>query len=426
MEIKEIKEQLEGLKTDLLAKMADTTKAEVTAQLTEIKSKLDEVEGKVTTAKDDEIKSLKSTIDKLTSDLEATVKGLEIVNARVKSVKQVAVKTPASFQEQLATAMDEKHDEIQKFIRKESKRVEMEIKAVADVSTANVTGGTVYGAIYKPGIIENPNQINHIRTFIRPVAAGPGTDYYFMRENGAGEGAPAFVAEKKAASASNVGTGLKPQFDIDLVEASVPFQILAGYMVASRKSLNNIPAFQNFLNTRIPEKLLDVEDAGILYGTGTSPEIKGILVSGNYVASTSTATKLSEKIIDDIALLEDTYKRAAAGVWMRPVDYWSFWKEKATGGSEEYNLPGCVVWVGSQLYIGGVPVYKTTALNSGDYFVGAAMGADLLVQESMRIEFFEQDGTNVRTNQVTIRVEETIALPVYGDDYFVLGSTSGS
>jgi hypothetical protein len=51
------------------------------------------------------------------------------------------------------------------------------------------------------------------------------------------------------------------------------------------------------------------------------------------------------------------------------------------------------------------------------------LGAELLVQEAMALQFFEQDGTNVRTNQVTLRVEETIALPVYGSDYFIKGSS---
>ena len=79
------------------------------------------------------------------------------------------------------------------------------------------------------------------------------------------------------------------------------------------------------------------------------------------------------------------------------------------------------MFVGGQLYIGGVPVIKTTALTSGDYLIGAAMGAEILQQEGMRLEFFEQDGTNVRTNQVTIRIEGTEALPIYGTNFFVKG-----
>jgi hypothetical protein len=40
----------------------------------------------------------------------------------------------------------------------------------------------------------------------------------------------------------------------------------------------------------------------------------------------------------------------------------------------------------------------------------------------MRIEIFEQDGTNVRENKITVRIEETVALPVYGSNYFIGGA----
>jgi hypothetical protein len=110
---------------------------------------------------------------------------------------------------------------------------------------------------------------------------------------------------------------------------------------------------------------------------------------------------------------------------MRPADYMSFFKNKASG-SGEYDLPQNVIFEGGVLYISGIPVRKTHALLANQYVVADTSGADLIVQEAMRIEFFEQDGTNVRTNQVTVRIEETIALPVYGGNYFVLGSSAAA
>ena len=75
----------------------------------------------------------------------------------------------------------------------------------------------------------------------------------------------------------------------------------------------------------------------------------------------------------------------------------------------------------------GVPVFKTTALTSGDYFIEAAMGTDLLVQENIRLEFFNQHASLAATNQILVRVEETVALPTYGASYRVLGAVpSGS
>jgi HK97 family phage major capsid protein len=236
-----------------------------------------------------------------------------------------------------------------------------------------------------------------------------------MRENGVGEGAIAPVAEG----------ALKSQFDLDLVEATVQVETIAGWMRVTRKAMNNIPGFASYLSARLPEKFQNVLDSQILYGDGTTPDIKGILTSGNFVASNSTLdTPLIEKLITDIGVLEDSYERNATGIVLRPIDYYNFFKNKSTG-SGEYDLPMGVTFVGNQMFLFGIPVYASTAITSPDYIVGDwAMGAQLLTQEGMRIEFFEQDGTNVRENKVTVRIEGNYALPVYGPDYFIKGTTA--
>ena len=244
---------------------------------------------------------------------------------------------------------------------------------------------------------------------------GPGNTYTYMRENGLGEGLIAPTAEGV----------IKPQFDYDLVENTVQVETIAGWMRVTRKAMANIPGFISFLQSRIPERFKKVLDNQILYGNGTSPNLKGILTAGNFVASTAVLnTFLAEKITTDIAVLEDTYDRSASAVLLRPIDLATFYNNKATG-SGVYDLPENVVWQGNQLFISGVPVYASTAPNAPDYVVGDfQMGAQLLTQNGMRIEFFEQDGTNVRENKVTVRVEGDYALPVYGSDYFIKGTTA--
>jgi HK97 family phage major capsid protein len=330
---------------------------------------------------------------------------------------------PRLFKDVLNEAIEKHTDDIVKMSKGDKTvkhiSIPIDIKAVGDITVGNVTGGTVYGSVYRPGIIELPKRKVHLRNVLPGGNIGPGTDFYFMRQNGTGEGSIAFTAE----------TGTKPQFDDDLVEASVKIETLAGWQRITRKAMNNVPGFMQFLNSRMVEKLLKAEDAGILYGDGVSPNIKGILTSGNFTASTSTATILAEKIIDDIAALEDTYEREANIIMLRPQHYYGFFKNKAAG-SGEYDLPQNVVITNGQLYISGILAVPTTALNintaptpdDADYVVGDVNGAAFLVQESMRIEIFEQDGTNVRENKITVRIEETCALPVYGSNYFIKGT----
>lgn len=366
----------------------------------------------------DEIKAAKEA---LTAEFKSQIKAVQDhadkLDARLQ--ERVTITTPEaaqkSFDQVIHEALIENTDNLAKFERKETKNLVIELKAVGDMSTANVTGGNRYGQVYAPEIHMNPNRKVHMSDILPGGNIGPGNSFTFMRENGVGEGNFAPVAEG----------ALKPQFDLDLVEATVQIETIAGWMRVTRKAMNNIPGFASYLSQRLPDKFERVKDAQILYGNGTTPNLKGILTSGNFVASTATISdKLIEKLITDIAVLEDTYERDATGIVLRPLDYYGFFKNKATG-SGEYDLPMGVTFVGNQMYLFGIPVYASTAITSPDYIVGDfAMGAQLLTQEGMRIEFFEQDGTNVRENKVTVRVEGNYALPVYGPDYFIKGTTA--
>jgi len=409
MEIKEITDAIdkasEGLK--LKAEGAETKASEA---LSEAKAALAKME---TSSTKDEVKSI---TEKFEAEIKEMQKQHDKLSARVGT--GFAGNQPQeqkSFEQVVSETLEANQEKFEKFARKETKSVEIEFKAVGDMSTANVTGGNRYGQVFAPAIIQNPNRKVHVEDLLPGGNIGPGNSFTFMRENGQGEGAITPVAEG----------GSKPQLDLDLIESTVQIETIAGWIRVTRKAMSNIPGFMSFLNARLPEKFKRVKDEQFLYGNGTTPNIKGILTAGNFVASTyTTAVPLVERITGDIAVLEDTYERDATGVLMRPIDILPFYENKATG-SGEYDLPRNVTFVNGQLFISGVPVYMSTAVHAGDYVVGDWQnGAQVLTQEAMRIEIFEQDADNVTKNKVTIRIEGNYALPVFGPDYFLKGSTA--
>ena len=393
----EVNELIEKGLAEVKAKVTEATEKS-TNEVQEIKGEIKSVSVQVT-----EVKEYAEKLQNHVDSLEMKLNGSAVQNAEKKS-----------FNDVLADAINENEDNYHKFLRKEKKSFAIELKAVGDMSISNVTGGSRYGQIFDSNIRQNPNRKVHMSQVLRGGSIGAGNTYTFMRENGNGEGAIAPAAEG----------ALKSQFDLDLVEATVNVETIAGWLRVTRKAMNNIPGFVSFLQARLPEKFQRALDYQVLYGDGTTPNLKGILTAGNFVASTAVASqKLIDKLIDDVATLEDTYERDATGILLRPVDYYGFFKNKASG-SGEYDLPEGVTFVNGQLYLFGIPVYASTAITAPDYVVGDFdMGAQLLTQEGMRIEFFEQDGTNVRENKVTVRIEGNYALPVYGPDFFIKGST---
>lgn len=410
---KTLTEQLAELKTSIEAKLSEKTSKEIADQLETIKSQMAEIEAKSATAKDAEIAELTATVTSLKADLDATVKGLEIVNARVKGAKIHNVE-PAkkSFNSLLTEGIQENFDEIRKLSK--GGKVSFDLKSVADMTFAtNFSTADTSVAFNRPGIIELPKRKLHIRELLQGGGMGDKSTFDYVKEV-AGEEGPETVAEGSA----------KNQFDLDLQEVSVPAQYIAGYIRISRKMLDDVTGMTTFLNSRLLELLLREEDDQLINGDGTSPNISGITDTGNFTAPASpyTATVDVEQLVQAIAQLE-SYDREANGILLSPADYWNIALTKgATSG--DYSLPPGIVVVGEDgiLRIGGVPVYRSTAMAADKYIVGDwVMGANLITREPARVEFFVQDGTNVRENKVTVRVEERIAFPIYGDNYFIYG-----
>lgn len=418
MELKDLQPKLDELKSALEESLTKAQKAEIEKQIKAVSDEIAEI--KKAAGKPDEATS-KLIVDlqgQLKEIKEAADKNQPVIDAFVKDGDKKHIKdAPLSFEGAIEKAITENNDAIEKFARKETKSLildlpKFDVKAVGDMTTGNVTSGTRYGQQFAPSIIQQPYRKVHVRDLLPVSAAGPGNTFTFMKEATTGEGEIAPTAE----------TSTKPQFDIDLVEATVNFETIAGWLRVTRKAMRNIPGFIAWLQQRLPEKLLRVEDAQLLYGDGNTPNLKGIGTSGNFTAAVTSATQIEEALIDAISLLEDTNERYATGIVVRPSTYYNFFKNKATD-SGVYDLPKNFVFINNVLYISGIPVIPSTAVTYGDYFVGDFReGAQILVQEGMRLEFFEQDGTNVRENKVTVRIEETIAFPVYGSSFFVKGN----
>lgn len=405
MEIKELEGVIEKKFNDLKEQVQKAEESSTT-KIGEYKSAVETLQKEFQEQKEKGISS---------DDFEKMQKHLDSLDIKLQGKSGIGTEKK-SFNSILQSAIEEKTDDIAKFERKETRSVILELKAVGDMTTANVTGGNRYGQIMRDGIIMNPNRKVHMSDILPGGSIGPGNSFTFMREKGQGEGNPAPVLEGAT----------KPQFDLDLEEATVQVETIAGFLRISRKMLNNVPGMISYLQQRLPEKFQRVLDDQILYGDGTTPNLKGILTTGNFVASNAdVAAPLIEKIVNDIAVLEDTYERDATGILLRPINYYSFFLNKATG-SGEYDLPqGVTIGADGVLRILGIPVWASTAITAPDYVVGDFdMGAQLLTQEGMRIEFFDQDVNNVQQNKVTVRIEGNYALPVYGPDFFIKGDTT--
>ena len=356
---------------------------------------------------EDAVKSANVRID----EMDKALLEAKSENNRIKMDAQS--KAPVSFNQAFATAMDENADNLEKFKRKEIKTFAMELKTVGDMSLANITDLAAANVQMLPGIIPAAPRKLHIRSLL-PTGVMTTSAIHYLQETGS-EGSV-------AAWADNSGT--KSQIDYDLTEEVAPSEFIAGYLRITRKALDDISAMRSYLQSRLLEQYLDAEDNQLLNGSGVSPNLGGLIT--NAEAYSGFRTIQVEKLVDSIAQI-DGNNHSANGILLSPEQYYALLLTRGT--TNDYTLPGLgtVTSVNGQMFISGVPVFKSTAMSDSKYLVGDwAKGAQLYVRENPIVRFFEEDGTNVRENKITVRVEGRVALPIYYTDAFVTGSLNAN
>jgi HK97 family phage major capsid protein len=360
---------------------------------------------------------------KMAETLDAQLKEQDKYAREIEKQLKSKTLTPAeqeSFNSLLGKALENNWTEIKKF-EKARKGFsftldEMASKAVSMGLNTSITDGPgAYFTTVIPGIRTLPNRKVHMRQII-PVGTMSTTTLTYMRETG-GTGDLAAWAEYAGDSTTE-----KPQIDRQFQEVTVTAEYIAGWLRVSRKMLDDMSAFRSYLQMRLVEMYLKVEDAQILNGNGVSPNIEGLLEVAVQAVNTTGAN--IERLVLAIAQLEGS-DYTATGIVLHPAAYYNIALNKATG-SGEYDLPGIVVIQNGQLYVAGVPVYKTTAIATDTYIVGDfEQGAQLYIREQPTVGFFEEDGNNVTTNRITVRIEGRIALAIYRAEAFVQGTFTG-
>jgi HK97 family phage major capsid protein len=183
--------------------------------------------------------------------------------------------------------------------------------------------------------------------------------------------------------------------------------------------LDDVPAMTSFLQARLLEKYLVAEDAQLLSGDGTSPNLQGILgVASAYGGSSAVYVA---QIIESCAQVAAANYNVT-GILINPTDWAQIMLTQNT--NSPYSLPGAtVVSPDGTLSIAGIPVYQSTAITAGTFLVGDwAMGAQIMQNQGINIQFSEFDADNFTKNLITVRVEARIAFPIYYPGAFVTGT----
>jgi HK97 family phage major capsid protein len=348
---------------------------------------------------------VKSEVSGMATKLNERLDAMEVANK-----KQFNSQKKVTFKSALQEALD--NGAVEGIAKGNSRSASFELKA--DMTIGADFTGEVIPADRVPGYKFDPTRPVHVRQLLATGSTQSDVVRY-VKESGYSNGA--------AATAEGATLG---QSDFDMTAADANVRKIGTYFRISEEMLADTPQLTSYLSARAPEKLLEVEDAQILNGSGSGANLSGIITdaadfdtsaSGAFYQSVESANEFDVIVaaLNQLSLLN----YSADCIMLNPTDFNKILLLKDS--TNKYLKDQ--VYNGLQPSFSGVKVIQNTAIAAGTFLIGNfGVGTQLWVRQGVNVEFFREDGTNVRDGFVTVRVSERVALTNYLPNAFVNGS----
>lgn len=238
------------------------------------------------------------------------------------------------------------------------------------------------------------------------------------------DNAAAAVAQATAVNGSGVTGGVKPQSSIRLEERTARATWVATWMAMTRQSVSDITQLRALVNNQGELMINLAEEDQFLNGTGTSPQLIGLLDDDNTGLQTLDLTGLG-----DLANLEGirTARRMArlgvgrippTFVIVHPIDSEEFDFLKDNEGRYRAGDPFATGGPDSPP-IWRLPRVESEAMTEGTALVGGRAGATIFDREPLTVRLAEQHSDFFIRNIVVVLFEKRVAFPIYFPGAFV-------
>lgn len=213
--------------------------------------------------------------------------------------------------------------------------------------------------------------------------------------------------------------GLKPEATFALNEATAPVRKIAVTAKVTDEMWNDFPMMRDYINGRLRFMVGQTEEDQLLNGSGTAPNLRGILNTSGIQTQA-----LSGTAVDSIYKAMTKIRVASAGsggfeptgIVIHPNDWQDIRLSKDANnqyfGGGPFTGPYGVGGIAADR-LWNLPVVVTTAITEGTALVGAwNLGAFIWQREGIAVEATNTNEDDFVYNRMTIRVEERLALAV--------------
>lgn len=396
----DLKEQLEGLKSDLMEGFEKKSQLDIQTAINEFETKAN---GKF----DLELKSIKDDFQEKSKAMQDHLDAMDVRLQQAKGNGPVEVKT---FNQVLGETIKENAEAIKNF--KQGDNLVLEMKAVGDMSiAANFPGSTPFNQEVRNQLIRNPYDRVWLADLLPQGTTTKGSVIY-PKENGGEGGAATWVT----------GSGNKPQMDFDFTSQTAFVKWIAGTVTIDREMLDDLDWMTAYLQSKMLISLKVAENNFILNGTSDANPVQGLLdvataYDGEYTAGV-------DRLVDSAygQIPEDTFEFYQGNTAILNVrDAVKIGLNKAVG-SGEYDLPaGTVVFQNGALSVAGLQMATTTQLGADNFLTFDKTATLLINRLKPELRIFE-DATLAKQNKIMMRIEERITLAIFNNAALVKGT----
>ena len=215
----------------------------------------------------------------------------------------------------------------------------------------------------------------------------------------------------------------KPESILTFEGVDAPVRTIAHTIKVSKQVLDDAPALQSYIDRRMRYGVQLRLESQIVNGNGTSPNLSGILDTGNF-------TPLSAASGDNVFDFANKAKYAVIGsdympdyFLINPADWGALERLKTTNGEfiGNYNAMGYLNG-GMTATLWGLPVVASNTVPSGQLICLSSDAMMFWDRQQTTVEIFNQNEDDVEKNLLTIRGECRGAFTVFRPAAVVAGA----
>lgn len=215
------------------------------------------------------------------------------------------------------------------------------------------------------------------------------------------------TASNQAAASAVAEGGTKPEVAIQFQGSEVNVRKVDAWLPATSEVLDDAEGLRAYIDLRLMTMVANREDAQVIAGTGTGPDMLGILNTSG-VQSQAFTTNVLTTLANALAKVE-TAAGGGAALAMNPADYWALLAANPTATA--IDAAAGTVW--------GVPVVRTLGCPSGKALAGAFDTAAVIRDRGTNVRITDSHDDYFVKNKTVILAERRSVVCVLAPALFV-------